>query len=292
MTRCFAPTRWSWASRRRARRSTWPPAPRSHRTPCRPLRAAQNVIIGKSGGEANLFGNIPGKGYGIDVTVSLATTINSAIRVHDQDTFDLPLIAGSQYPAGIFNCGQVWSGAVQNYIPGVRLKGDLRISPAITKDGKLRIAKATVSSHDGEATRVALSACLMPYRAYHGDPSGAHPTTAGAGGPASTPAIPTFAQATAGTPSLATTGPLSLLPYNSDQMPFATTRAATPSTIPCNSVPTGLVRDASLYGSVEPQVDASAANGYTVTGIDGSQASVAGDIQVDDLRVDVLIGDQ
>ncbi len=181
---------------------------------------------------------------------------------------------------------------MQNYIPGVRLTGALRIAPAITKDGKVRIAKASVSSHDGEATRVALSACLMPYRAYHGDPRRAHPTTVGAGGPASRRAIPTLAQATARHAVARDDRPLSLLPYNSDQMPFATTRAPTPSTIPCNSTPTGLVRDASLYGSVEPQVDASAANGYTVTGIDGSQASVAGDIQVDDLRVDVLIGDQ
>ncbi len=39
-------------------------------------------------------------------------------------------------------------------------------------------------------------------------------------------------------------------------------------------------------------VDASAANGYTTTGIDGSQASVAGDISVSDLKVDVLVGDQ
>ena len=71
---------------------------------------------------------------------------------------------GSQYPAGIFNCRQIWSGVVQNYIPGVRLTGNLRISPAITKDGKLRIAKATVNT--SQPTHVALSACLMPYRSY------------------------------------------------------------------------------------------------------------------------------
>ena len=130
-------------------------------------QGSQNVIIGKSGGEANLFGNIPGKSYGIDVTVSLATKINSIFRIQDQDVFDTPLLAGSQYPAGIFNCRQIWSGAVQNYIPGVRLTGNLRISPAITKDGKLRIAKATVSTT--EPDHVALSACLMPYRSYSQD---------------------------------------------------------------------------------------------------------------------------
>ena len=116
-------------------------------------QGSQNVIIGKSGGEANLFGNIPGKGYGIDVTVSLATKINSIFRIQDQDVFDTPLVAGSQYPAGIFNCRQIWSGVVQNYIPGVRLTGNLRISPAITKDGKLRIAKATVNTSAADSRR-------------------------------------------------------------------------------------------------------------------------------------------
>ena len=108
-------------------------------------QGSQNVIIGQSGGEANLFGNIPGKGYGIDVTVSLKTTINTIIRVTDQDLWELPLKEGDEYPAGLFICRQVWTGAVDNYIPGIRLSGNLRISPAITKDGKLRIAKASVT---------------------------------------------------------------------------------------------------------------------------------------------------
>ncbi len=251
-------------------------------------QGGQSVIIGKSGGEANLFGNIPGKGYGIDVTVSLATRINSIFRIQDQDTFDTPLVAGSQYPAGIFNCRQIWSGAVQNYIPGVRLKGNLRISPAITKDGHLRIAKATVSSHDGEATRVALSACLMPYRSYSPDNPGGYPTTAGNSGP--TPAVPTLAQA--GPDIAAGPAPASgLLPYSSGQLPADTSgRVATPDSVPCNATPTPLVEDSSLYGSVTPMVDAAAANGYTTTS-SGAQASVAGDITVSDLKVDVIVGD-
>src|SRR4029077_8557097 len=165
--------------------------------------------------EANLFGNIPGKGYGIDVTVSLATKINSIFRIQDQDVYDTPLIAGSQYPAGIFNCRQIWSGVVQNYIPGIRLTGNLRISPAITKDGKLRIAKAAVST--SQPDHVALSACLMPYRAYDADNPGGYPTTTGAGGAGSTPAVPTYAQATGGSPAM--TNPYSILPYNSNQLP-------------------------------------------------------------------------
>ena len=143
-----------------------------------------------------------------------------------------------------------------------------------------------------EPTHIALSACIVPYGAYHRVPAApAYPTTTGAGGPGTSPAIPTYAQAVGGTPSLLTTGALSLLPYNSDQLPFEPVRAVTPDTVPCNSTPTALVRDASRYGSVEPQVAASAANGYTTTN-SGSQATVAGDISVTELKVDVLIGDQ
>ena len=71
------------------------------RTRCPTGQGSQNVIIGKSGGEANLFGNIPGKGYGIDVTVSLATKINSIFRIQDQDVFDTAahLRAASTRPA-------------------------------------------------------------------------------------------------------------------------------------------------------------------------------------------------
>jgi hypothetical protein len=248
-------------------------------------QGSQNVIIGKSGGEANLFGNIPGKGYGIDVTVSLATKINSIFRIQDQDVFDTPLVSGSQYPAGIFNCRQIWSGVVQNYIPGVRLTGNLRISPAITKDGKLRIAKATVDT--GQPTHVALSACLMPYRSYGQDPAApVFPTTTGAGGPGTSPAIPTQAQAGPGL-----IAPYFVLGYDSNQLPIENVRTATPDTVLCNATPTALVRDSSLYGSVEPMVAASAVNGYTTTA-SGAQATVAGDITVNALKVDVLIGDQ
>ena len=86
-------------------------------------QGTQSFITGQSGGQANLFGNIPGKSDSIDVTVNLRTAINSIFRIVDQDVFDTPLVSGQSWPAGIFNCRQIWSGAVQNYIPGVRLKG-------------------------------------------------------------------------------------------------------------------------------------------------------------------------
>ncbi len=131
-------------------------------------QGSQDVTLGYSGGQANLFGNIPGKNVGIDVTVNLATKINSIVRIMDQDVYKQPsLIEGEPYPAGIFNCRQIVTGAVQNYIPGVRLTGSLRIAPAITKDGKVRIAKATVSSDVNNPDRVALSACLFPAKSYN-----------------------------------------------------------------------------------------------------------------------------
>ncbi len=131
-------------------------------------QGSQDVTLGYSGGQANLFGNIPGKNVGIDVTVNLATKINAIARIMDQDVFKQPsLIEGEPYPAGIFNCRQIFTGAVQNYIPGVRLTGSLRIAPAITKDGKVRIAKATVQSDVNNPDRVALSACLFPAKSYN-----------------------------------------------------------------------------------------------------------------------------
>ena len=51
-------------------------------------QGSQDVTLGYSGGQANLFGNIPGKNVGIDVTVNLATKINAIARIIDQDVFN------------------------------------------------------------------------------------------------------------------------------------------------------------------------------------------------------------
>ena len=62
-------------------------------------QGSQDVTLGYSGGQANLFGNIPGKNVGIDVTVNLATKINSIVRIMDQDVFKHPsLIEGEDVP--------------------------------------------------------------------------------------------------------------------------------------------------------------------------------------------------
>jgi hypothetical protein len=129
-----------------------------------PTQNSQDIHIGKSGGQANLFGNIPGKSYGIDVTVSLQTKIWSILREVDPDHRQLNI--GSPWPASALNCRQAYTGYVDNYIPGVRLQGSLKISPAIMPDGKLRIAKATLASSTQEKANIALAACLFPYETY------------------------------------------------------------------------------------------------------------------------------
>lgn len=126
------------------------------------VNGSQNIVVGKSGGQANLFGNIPGKSTAIDVTVSLRTRINSILRSMDPDPQQL--VAGQPWPSAFSVCRQAWTGGVDNFITGVRLTGGLKISPAITPDGKLRIAKATLSSPD--QARIALAACLYPDALY------------------------------------------------------------------------------------------------------------------------------
>src|SRR3954464_10302392 len=184
------------------------------------VAGSQNIVIGKSGGQANLFGNIPGKAYGIDVTVSLKTRINSILRVVDQDSFGTPLITGARYPAGIFNCRQIWTGGIDNYIPSVRLAGNLKIAPGITADGHLRIAKATVSSLPGSEARFAVAACLAPYAGFDAEQLASDTATSSIPAPV---AAPPFV-------------PDNALPANTQAQ-----RAAPAAN--CNDNPTALVRD-------------------------------------------------
>jgi lysophospholipase L1-like esterase len=218
-------------------------------------QGSQNIVLGKSGGQANLFGTIPGKSYGIDVTVNLATRINSILRAVNPDF--VPLIGNKAWPTTWSQCRQAYTGAVQNYIPSVRLRGNLKISPGITSDGKLRIAKATLSS-DG-AAHIALAACLYPYSLYTAENNSSD------------------------------TAPQTVNSYTSGgQLPtneFVARDA--PTGINCGATPTRLVQDA-------PTLDlaaASAANGYT-TNADGKRVSVAGDLNVSNVSADIIIGDQ
>ena len=127
--------------------------------------------IAASGGHANLFGNIPGKNVSVDVTLSLETVINGIVRVLDDEN-----------PDTLTQCRQLWTGATQNTIPGIRLQGQLRISPALLPDGHLRIARATIGSPPAMPARTALSACLLPVTGY--DAGGPVPSDRPCGGPA------------------------------------------------------------------------------------------------------------
>jgi hypothetical protein len=123
-----------------------------------------------SGGHANLFGNIPGKNVSVDVTLSLKTVINAVVRVLDDED-----------PNTVAQCRQLWTGATENWIPGIHLQGQLKIAPALMPDGHLRIAKVMVSSPPATPARVALSACLLPVSTYGDDPGA--PADRPCGGP-------------------------------------------------------------------------------------------------------------
>jgi uncharacterized protein YneF (UPF0154 family) len=246
-----------------------PGTPVDQSTNANGVAGSQNIVIGKSGGQANLFGNIPGKSYGIDVTVSLATRINSILRVVDQDSFGSPLLTGDRYPAGIFNCRQIWTGGIQNYIPDVRLTGNLKIAPGITNDGHLRIAKAKISSQAGFPTRFAVAACLAPYAGVAAEQNSSDSVDS---------AIPP-----------ATTPPGGVVPDS--QLPANTALARSAPAAACNDQPTELVRDSGMTrNSVNVLNNASTANGFTVQN-SGSAVTVAADLNVNNVDVDVLIGD-
>jgi hypothetical protein len=228
---------------------------------------SQNIVIGKSGGQANLFGNIPGKQYGIDVTVSLATQINSIFRVVDQDSFHTGLYDGQPWPADIYNCRQIWSGYLDNYIPDVRLKGDLKIAPGLTSDGHLRIAKATVNSTGIDDARFAVAACLFPHTTYD----------------KRNPLITTIIGPTAGGYAGGSMPP-SLMAEDVHQ-------AEPRPTVPCMSTPDPIVTNSALPpATVQTLTGASTLNGYTVSN-NGSRVSVAADLSVQNVSIDVLIGD-
>lgn len=258
----------------------------------------QSFITGQSGGQANLFGNIPGKDSSIDVTVNLAAEINAIARIVDHDVFHTPIVSGENYPADVFSCHQVWLGAVQNYIPGIRLKGSLRIAPAITKDGKLRIAKATVSTQ--QDSHVALSACLFPTSAYidYND----DPLSYGFSDQNTVATVPDATALAGATPPQFSSG---LIPVHSDVLPvfmdaekfdpvdpsYQQFGGNAPTSTQCNSPAYALVAKAGFTGDVLPYTNTNnLADGYT-TNASGATVTVAGDIAVQNLNVDVLIGD-
>jgi hypothetical protein len=171
----------------------------------------------------------------------------------------------------VFSCGQVWTGAVQNYIPSVQLSGNLKIAPGITADGKLRIAKATVASRAGSNTRFAVAACLAPYAAYNAQQNSSDTVTPTVPGPASI-----------GDPD----GTLAL-----GSLPVDPNSARPAPAAACNADPTAFVKSTALPpAQVNSLSPAAPADGYTVTN-SGSTVSVGADLNVQNVSIDVLVGD-
>jgi hypothetical protein len=132
----------------------------------------QDITVGASGGKANLFGtpvNGLGSGNSVDVTIgAVQGYINSIARQVD-GAFPGP--AGSPNSkektgniSAYFNCRQAWTGRVKNTLTDIKLKGKLAISPALTADGHVRIAKVSLTGNG--SSRQALAACLSPYQLY------------------------------------------------------------------------------------------------------------------------------
>jgi hypothetical protein len=237
----------------------------------------QNQIIGKSGGQANLFGNIPGKSYGIDVTVSLSTQINSIFRAVDVDAQRVR--ESANWPAALFNCRQAITGSVPNTIPDVRLKGNLKISPAVTPAGDLRIAKVSLSQlQEPYPSHFAVAACLSLYSVLAAQQNGTD--TVNYPVPVNAPASGVYAngQLPADTSSYGRLGAGGAA--NPD---FSAAGV-------CNSTQTQLTKDAGFTGLSLAQ----AANGYDsfATSTGGEKVSVAADLTVNDVEADVLIGDR
>jgi hypothetical protein len=259
------------------------------------VNGSQNILIGKSGGEANLFGRIPGKAYGIDVTASFATRVSSIIRIVDQDLTGRNLIEGEPWPAGVFGCRQIFTGFVDNYIPGIHLKGNLQISPAITRDGQLRIAKATVSSE--QPARFPVAACVVPMSSFQVPNSapGENRPDAPAG---------SYSEYDDNLPSPFSTGvvlapldPILYPQYNGALEPESELPVdlhhyrAHPPARPCNTNADRIVQMSAMPPiTVGPQVPAQPSDGYT-TSASGATISVAADLDVQNVSIDVLLGD-
>jgi hypothetical protein len=236
-------------------------------------------VIGTSGGRANLFGNpVNGlsKGNSVDVTVNLGTDITAIARQVDGS---FPEPAGPDNTnekngniAAYFNCRQAWTGNIRNYLNGIKLVGALRISPALTADGKVRIAK--VALRTPAPVPAQLAACLQPYQLFLsgnpllGDPDG---HTVG--------------------PQLNSNGdfnPLSVLlgsgiPDGANTAHNLLSNSAAPQNVPCNSTGGPLDRD--------PFNVDSKPNGTSLGNIlkEGAAVGVSGDISTK-IRAEVLIG--
>jgi len=117
----------------------------------------------------------PGELTIVSTTGTKKATITSVVG----DTLNITTTSAFTIPAGgpvsespevngninaYSDCRQAWTGSIRNYLTGIKLVGSLRISPAITADGKVRIAK--VNLRTPQPVPEALAACLSPYQLY------------------------------------------------------------------------------------------------------------------------------
>jgi hypothetical protein len=128
---------------------------------------ALSVIGSGNGGVANMFGVAPSGAALVRLRINLGAPVSTLIRVAPSD----PTYGGD------FQCRELWSstvapcagsaacGAVRNVFP-LNLAGGIDMSPAITADGRLRLATLALSTPAGGAQPVTLSACLDPYSTF------------------------------------------------------------------------------------------------------------------------------
>jgi hypothetical protein len=236
-------------------------------------------VIGASGGRANLFGNpVNGlaKGNSVDVTVNLGLDLTAISRQVD-GAFPEPAGPGNVNEktgniSAYFNCRQAWTGNIRNYLNGIKLVGALRISPAVTADGKVRIAK--VALRTPAPVPAQLAACLQPYQLYmSGNPLLADPAGKTVG-PQLLPA--------------GTFNPLAVLfgsgvpDANNGAHNFLSNSAA-PTATPCNTTTGPLDRD--------PFNVSSKAGGTGLSNLlsSGAAVGVSGDISTK-IQAEVIIG--
>jgi len=247
-------------------------------------------LVGGSGGKANLFGapvNGLANGNSVDVTVNLGTDITAIARQVDGQ---YPGPAGPNTAnektgniSSYFNCRQAWTGNIRNYLTGIKLVGALRISPAITADGKVRIAK--VALRTPSPVPESLAACLEPYQLF----MNANPTITGdtftdrgpqlVGGTTFNPLAVLYGS---GVTSLGLTGPIVGRHNNT----------AAPTDRPCNSGQGPLDRDpfnVNPIGTTGPGPHGSSPQDLSSILSKGAAVGVSGNISTK-IKAEVLIG--
>jgi len=252
--------------------------------------ALNQVKAGSSGGKANLFGNpVNGLGSGNSVDVTIGALQGNIYSIARQVDGAFPGPAGGPNAneqtgniSAYFNCRQAWTGGIQNTLTDVKLKGKLAISPALTADGHVRIAKVSLTGNG--SSRQALAACLSPSQLFmSGNPfvSGALPDPYETG-------TDTF---TVG-PQLMGVGANSFNPLA--VLLGSHLGASAEPTSSCDTAGGPLQRPPFNYHRISTtSYDSSDPDNVGLDGLltDGAAVAVSGDLKVQRVRGEVIIGD-